>query len=138
MFNEDITLNKTEEEYSWILPTNSSDQKDQRDFKTESRRRTKEYDESPNSPMSFETRIWRLFHNMGAVYLNRDDPRNSSKFLTFGHNKNKKQVDVFAVIRDYAIVVSCTISTLKNNINTKEDELKEYHETFSKRMIKMI
>jgi len=43
MFDEDITLNKTEEEYSWILPTNSSDQKDVRDFKTESRRRTKEY-----------------------------------------------------------------------------------------------
>jgi len=137
MFNEDITLNKTEEEYSWILPTNSSDQKDVRDFKTESRRRTKEYEESPNSPMSFETRIWRLFHNMGAVYLNRDDPRNSSKFLTIGHNKNKKQVDVFAVIRDYAIIVSCTTSTRKNNINEKEDELKEYNETFSKRIDKI-
>ena len=114
MYEEKITIDQTNQEAVWILQPHSNLPKEKEAFKKEAKRRAK-IQSTPN-PYDFESRIWQLTYNMGAQILNRSELHNESKFWITGTKQNTQQIDVFAVVRDYALIIECTTSISKENI----------------------
>lgn len=63
----------------------------------------------------FEDAIWLMFYSLGATHLNE-----SSDF-TIGKGKDSKQIDVFALFKDYAFVIECKFSDSKNSSVDRDD-----------------
>ena len=135
MYEEKISIDQTNQEAVWILQPHSSLPKEKEAFKKEAKRRAK-IQSTPN-PYDYESRIWQLTYNMGAQILNRSELQNESKFWITGTNQNTQQIDVFAVVRDYALIIECTTSISKENIRTKINDINDYKKAVSEKIDKI-
>ena len=75
---------------------------------------------------------------MGAQILNRSELQNESKVLDNGTKQNTQQIDVFAVVRDYALIIECTTSISKENILTKINDINSYKKAVSDKIDKIL
>ena len=109
-------------ESKWIIDINNSP----REFKKESSRRIALEEDW----QEYETELWQLCHNMGASNLSAGlssdiYPAGSKFFFPPATNlPNSYQIDIFAVIRNYALCISVSTVRTQTHLWSKIDELK--------------
>lgn len=119
-----LEINENCSEAKWIININNSPQ----DFRKESARRSL-LDEGWQK---YETQLWQLCYNMGASHISAGlasevYPAGSKFFFpptATVNQTNSYQIDVFAVIRDYALCISVSTVATRNNLWAKVNEMR--------------
>ena len=131
-----MRINDLEPESKWIIDID----KNPKIFKKESVRRLNLTSKSDK----YETELWQLCYQMGATHLSAglsSEPCPAGSKFHFhefpNHPPDSFQMDVVAIIRDYAICISATTSAGRTQMIEKERELRTHNEYIAKRIDKL-